>query len=306
MKCVVITKIKARILPKIFCYFGKYMLYCLLFISVSCTSPENPHYKSDPDFILLNEEISPNKDFKYYEYQFNTGAYGYSRVFWSIVNTDENNSDLSKSLIPDGYKIIGWSMDSELLLEEWEPYYYKSEEIKLLDGMELSGVKIKLSDSDHERYEAALQYIISDEDFTQMLKDFNRYEVSSVYKDEELIYKVYPDVLNELFRAFTSDINELVENGKAVEFDFDRMDTEIITDSTLVQYSKSDTANIQIFFSQMESNLLATQVFTNSSDIPKQYDGYRAIAMSNIGMEYLFIFKENEIIDVRKQVVQYN
>ena len=122
-------------------------LVFIVVISVSCSSPDKPHYRKASDFILLHEESSPNEEFKYYEYQFDTGAFGYSRVFWAVVNANEPNKDLSKSLIPDGYKIIGWSKDNELLLEEWEPYYYKSEEIELSNGMDLFGIKIKLLDT---------------------------------------------------------------------------------------------------------------------------------------------------------------
>lgn len=86
--------------------------------------------------------------FKYYEYQFNTGAFGYSRVFWSLVKTSSVNPDLSKSLIPDGYQIKGWSESDELILEKWEPYYYKSEEIDLSSGMEFLGVKIVVLNED--------------------------------------------------------------------------------------------------------------------------------------------------------------
>lgn len=160
--------------------------------------------------------------------------------------------------------------------------------------------------NDYERYEAAIQYISSDEDFIQMLKDFNRYEESLLYQNNELVYKVYPDVLNDFYRSFASDIDELVEEGKTVDFDVKNMDKIRITDSTLVQYSISDTANVQFFFSQVEGNMLSAEAFTNISDVPTKFDGYRAIAMSNVGMQYLFIYKNQEIIEVRKKVVQYN
>ena len=63
-------------------------------------------------------------------------------MFWSVVKANSLNPDLSKSLIPDEYHIKGWSENNELILEEWEPYYYKSEEVDLSSGMEFLGVKI--------------------------------------------------------------------------------------------------------------------------------------------------------------------
>jgi|TARA_R100000541_G_scaffold58647_2_gene70176 hypothetical protein len=120
----------------------RYFLFFFLMYFVACSSPDNPHFETATDFILLNKENSPNELYKYYEYQFNTGAFGYSRVFWSVVKANSLNPDLSKSLIPDGYHIKGWSENNELILEEWEPYYYKSEEVDLSSGMEFLGVKI--------------------------------------------------------------------------------------------------------------------------------------------------------------------
>ena len=121
-------------------------LFCLYFIS--CSSPDNPHFESASDFVLLNKATSPNELFQYYEYKFDTGAFGYSRVFWSVVKTSSVNPDLSKSLIPDGYQIKGWSEGNELILEKWEPYYYKSEEIDLATGMEFLDVKIIVLNED--------------------------------------------------------------------------------------------------------------------------------------------------------------
>ncbi len=126
----------------------RYFVFFFLMYFISCSSPDNPHFESASDFILLNEETSPNELFKYYEYQFDNGAFGYSRVFWSLVKTTSVNPDLSKSLIPDGYQIKGWSESNELILEKWEPYYYKSEEIDLSNGMEFLGVKIVVLNED--------------------------------------------------------------------------------------------------------------------------------------------------------------
>jgi len=39
------------------------------------------HSLKDEGFVLISDSISPNKKHKYYEYQFDNGGFGYSRVF---------------------------------------------------------------------------------------------------------------------------------------------------------------------------------------------------------------------------------
>lgn len=155
-------------------------------------------------------------------------------------------------------------------------------------------------------YKNAIKYIATDQDFIQMLKDFNRYEEEYLFKDDELIYKVYPDVANDFFQSFKRVIDELKKKEQLVDFDLKNIKQEVMIDSTLVQYSKSDTANVQIFFTRAEGNLLSAEVFTRTQKYSPRFDGYRAIAMSNVGMLYLFVFDNNEIIEVRKKVIQYN
>ncbi|NQZ48034.1 MAG: hypothetical protein HRT63_10990 [Erythrobacter sp.] len=99
------------------------------------------HSLKDASFVLISESISPNKKHKYYEYQFDNGGFGYSRVFWSVLENNENKSDLEKGLIPDGYKIVGWTKENELILEKWEPYY-EINKTELKNGTEVNGVKI--------------------------------------------------------------------------------------------------------------------------------------------------------------------
>lgn len=102
------------------------------------------HSLKGADFVLISESISPNKKHKYYEYQFDNGGFGYSRVFWSVIENNENKYDLKKGLIPDGFKIVGWTNENELILEKWEPYY-EIKKTKLKNGIELNGVKINLT-----------------------------------------------------------------------------------------------------------------------------------------------------------------
>lgn len=104
---------------------------------------EVKHILNDPDFVLISDSISPNQKYRYYEYQFDNGGMGYSRVFWSVIKIDENTQDLKRGLIPDGFKAIGWTKESQLILSEWKPYYHK-ELTELKSQTELNGVKITL------------------------------------------------------------------------------------------------------------------------------------------------------------------
>lgn len=101
------------------------------------------HSLKDASFVVISESISPNKKYKYYEYQFDNGGFGYSRVFWSVIENNENKHDLEKGLIPDGYKIVGWTNENELILKIWKPYY-KIKKTELKSGIVLNGVKMTL------------------------------------------------------------------------------------------------------------------------------------------------------------------
>jgi hypothetical protein len=102
------------------------------------------HSLKDADFVLISDSISPNRKYKYYEYQFDNGGFGYSRVFWSVIENKEIESDLQKGLIPDGFKIVSWTNENELILEKWEPYY-EIKKTELKNGMKINGVKISLA-----------------------------------------------------------------------------------------------------------------------------------------------------------------
>lgn len=102
------------------------------------------HNLKDSSFVLLKSQISPNEKFQFFEYQFDNGGFGYSRVFWSVIKNDSTIMALEKGLLPDGYKIIEWTDDNELLIEKWEPYFYKDKEVELTDKSIINEVKIKL------------------------------------------------------------------------------------------------------------------------------------------------------------------
>ncbi|WMI68247.1 hypothetical protein [Mangrovimonas sp. YM274] len=104
------------------------------------------HSLNEPNLNILSESISPDKKYKYYEYQFDKGGLGYSRVFWSVIENKKNKNDLKSGLIPIGYKVIKWNNDSELILQKWEPYYESKTVYELTNKTEFNGIKIKITE----------------------------------------------------------------------------------------------------------------------------------------------------------------
>lgn len=103
------------------------------------------HDLEGADILLISEAVSPNEKHTYYQYQFDHGGFGYSRVFWSVIETNDKVSNLEKGLIPDGFKIVGWTSENELILEKWKPNYDITT-TALKNRTELNGVKIILSE----------------------------------------------------------------------------------------------------------------------------------------------------------------
>ena len=115
-----------------------------LSFSLSCslwnrkgTVIHSDHFISDSTFVLLNDSKSPDGTKKFFQYCFDIGALGYTRVFWAVTPIRDTSLDLSKGLLPDGYKIIGWTDSNQLLIEKWTPYYYKSDSVELKSGMRI-------------------------------------------------------------------------------------------------------------------------------------------------------------------------
>ena len=102
------------------------------------------HSLNESNLIILLDSISPNEKYKYYEYQFDKGGLGYSRIFWSVIKNSKN--DLGKGLISEGYKIIGWNEKNELILKEWNPTSELKAEMKLKNGTEINGIKINIEE----------------------------------------------------------------------------------------------------------------------------------------------------------------
>lgn len=107
---------------------------------------KSEHTLNEPNLNILSESISPDNKYKYYEYQFDNGGFGYSRVFWSVIKNNENKNDLEKELIPNGYKIIKWNNNGELILQKWKPYYESNTTYELNGKTELNGIKIKITE----------------------------------------------------------------------------------------------------------------------------------------------------------------
>ncbi|WP_179354706.1 hypothetical protein [Winogradskyella vidalii] len=102
------------------------------------------HSLKEPNLIILSDSISPNKKYKYYEYQFDKGGLGFSRIFWSVIENDKIENDLGKGLIPQGFKIIGWNEKNELLLREWNPTSELKTVSELQSGTIINGMKINV------------------------------------------------------------------------------------------------------------------------------------------------------------------
>jgi len=106
------------------------------------------HSLTEPNLIILTDSISPNLKHKYYEYQFDKGGLGYSRIFWSVLENSKKENDLGKGLIPEGYKIVGWNKINELILTKWNPTSELKTVSELKSGTIINGIKINLANKE--------------------------------------------------------------------------------------------------------------------------------------------------------------
>lgn len=105
-------------------------------------------FLSDDSIIILSSQISPDNSHKILNYQFDTGALGYSREFWAILPiVFDTTEPLNDYIIPDGYRALCWTSSNEAVLMKFQPYYYKDKDVQLHSGDILLGVKIKIVDS---------------------------------------------------------------------------------------------------------------------------------------------------------------
>ena len=120
-------------------------LAVIISVAILITISDNvPIYSTDSDFHLIKELPSKDNKHKIISYNFDTGALGYSRVFWAIVPKDYSKFNLRNHHLPDGYKAIGWTEKNYVIISEWEPYYYIERSRDLKDDEIINGIRIKL------------------------------------------------------------------------------------------------------------------------------------------------------------------
>lgn len=100
------------------------------------------HELKDENFELIKSSPSPDGSKVYFQYMFDQGGYGYSRVFWSAVSMKDKDKNLEAGILPDGYRIIGWSNKNELIIESFEPSYYKEDSEVLTSGSIINNVHL--------------------------------------------------------------------------------------------------------------------------------------------------------------------
>jgi hypothetical protein len=124
---------------------------CTLLVIVMAISAiaceESKRYLTDRDCVVEENTLSPNKKFRLLIYRFDAGAFGDGRVFWAVTPADATNPNLVNYELPDGYQADGWTADNELIVEKWEPYYYRQKLGELKAGDTFKGVKVKLVES---------------------------------------------------------------------------------------------------------------------------------------------------------------
>ena len=106
----------------------------------------NQHSLANDKIIVLRNETSPNKESQFFEYHFDNGGLGYSRLFWSVIENSEMKLNLYKGLIPDGYKILNWNGENELIVEKWKPHYFDDKESIPKIGHKINGITIKVAE----------------------------------------------------------------------------------------------------------------------------------------------------------------
>jgi len=101
---------------------------------------EPQRYLTDKDCVVEENTLSPNNKFRLLIYRFDVGAFGDGRIFWAVTPADAINPNLFNYELPDGYQANGWTADNELIVEKWEPYYYRQKLGELKDGDVFNGV----------------------------------------------------------------------------------------------------------------------------------------------------------------------
>ncbi len=83
-------------------------IICLFAILLLFGCSESGHYVSDKDFIEISREYSPNKEKVILVYNYDTGAFGYSRAFTAILDANNLENNLLPNNLPDKYYNAKW------------------------------------------------------------------------------------------------------------------------------------------------------------------------------------------------------
>jgi hypothetical protein len=105
----------------------------------------------DEGFVMLRNELSPNGFHRLLIYQYDTGAFGYSRVWWAVTPENYSELDLVVYELPDGYLAKGWTMNGRLQISKWRPYYFtegEKETVSIQSGDSFRGVTVELVENE--------------------------------------------------------------------------------------------------------------------------------------------------------------
>ncbi len=138
---------KKKLSKRLFIFLVLITGFAGISIFVLFSQPTEVRKFTDPDFVLLKQDFSPDQNHVALSYQYDTGAFGYSRVWWAVVPKDFEDLNLAKFELPDGYKITGWAPSGILMIEKWDPYYFPKDEIELATGNNFHGVSIRVEKS---------------------------------------------------------------------------------------------------------------------------------------------------------------
>lgn len=97
---------------------------------------------TDPAFVLLESEPSPDGLHTRLTYKFDNGATGYSCVWWAVVPADHAGVNLVAYELPAGFRATGWTGSGSLIVEAWDPYYSHDRRVELKSGGTVHGVPI--------------------------------------------------------------------------------------------------------------------------------------------------------------------
>jgi hypothetical protein len=126
----------------------KWLISIVLLLAFSVTAcdvfDKEKRRVTDDAFILLENLPSPNGQYRILVYHYDTGAFGYSRVWWAVTPNEYRELNLADYEIPDGYKTVRWSNEGELLVSKWEPYYYRQKLGELNTGDVFKNVNVRL------------------------------------------------------------------------------------------------------------------------------------------------------------------